>query len=75
MIFYFCTDSSDTDQEETLQPESANLTTDPKTSESEGSATDWKIAESEFGMDYKHWFVQVKLPDGELSRDEIINFY
>lgn len=29
----------------------------------------------EFGLDYEHWLVQVSLPNREMSRDEIINFY
>ncbi|XP_074352073.1 multiple organellar RNA editing factor 8, chloroplastic/mitochondrial-like [Apium graveolens] len=29
----------------------------------------------EYGLDYEHWFVQVKLPDCEMSRDEIIDYY
>lgn len=29
----------------------------------------------EYGVDYQHWLVQVKLPNWEMSREEIIDFY
>lgn len=30
---------------------------------------------SDFGLDYKHWYIEIKKPEGNPTRDEIIDMY
>lgn len=34
-----------------------------------------KVPYPEFGLDYKHWFIQVKDPEPRMTRDQIIEMY